>query len=279
VRVLAGMLLDTVAAAAPTGVASAAVVAAPLQPSPNPDADASEPAAARTPGAASRARDVEQRRARDRADEQQRAPGGRAAGPGPGCRSQEGGTTRGGGAARAGRVGWTQPSHQDGHHPIEHRRSCYRRSADEAGRPSQGPLTLGALDSYLSDTWLSIIDGTAQLSAAVVLTPRTTLDVGGEAKTLKLAGGTTLPEAASIYTGSGGLILNGVTVTSSDQTFEQAQPPSAGRPFIVVATGGRLEATDSRSATSAPAHQCGRPARRTVQHRQRRLPGPHLLAA
>ena len=68
-----------------------------------------------------------------------------------------------------------------------------------------GTLTLTGLDRYLPRDWLSITAGTAKLSAALVLTPAVTLDVGAPVTTLQLAGGATAPEAASISTGSGGL--------------------------------------------------------------------------
>ena len=109
-----------------------------------------------------------------------------------------------------------------------------------------GEVTLPVLDRYLPPSWLSITDGTARLAAALVLTPGVTLEVGGPAvTTLTLAGGATLPEAASLYTGGGRLMLHGVTVTSSDRAFHGVLPPAAGRPFIVVSSGGRLEATDT----------------------------------
>jgi hypothetical protein len=109
----------------------------------------------------------------------------------------------------------------------------------------QGDLTIAGLSRYLPGSWLSITGDTARLTAAVVLTPRVTLDIGGEVKTLELAGGATLPEAASIHTGSGRLMVHGVTITSSDRTFRQLMSPSPGRPFIVVSPGGRLDAADA----------------------------------
>ena len=106
-----------------------------------------------------------------------------------------------------------------------------------------GPLSLTTLSRYLPREWLAIDGGTATLSAAVVLTPQVVFDVGGEVTTLRLRGGPTLPQAASIYTGSGRLVLNGVTVTSADEAG-QPLPATPGRPSIVVTSGGRLEATD-----------------------------------
>jgi hypothetical protein len=107
-----------------------------------------------------------------------------------------------------------------------------------------GPLTLTTMSRYLPRSWLTIDGGTAVLSAAVVLTPRVVLDIGGDVGTVKLAGGATLPEAAALYTGSGRILLHGVTVTSADHASGQPVPAGPGRPFIVVSTGGRLDATD-----------------------------------
>jgi hypothetical protein len=63
-------------------------------------------------------------------------------------------------------------------------------------------VTLAELDRYLPASWLTISDGTATLSATVVLTRGTTFDVaGGDLRTLQLAGGATAADAASIHTG------------------------------------------------------------------------------
>jgi hypothetical protein len=108
-----------------------------------------------------------------------------------------------------------------------------------------GPLTLPRLARSVPASWLTITDGTARLGAAVVLTPGTTLEVGGDVTRLELAGGVGLPQAASLYTGSGRLVLRGVTVTSVDPASGAPLPATAGRPFVVVSPGGRLEAVDT----------------------------------
>ena len=107
-----------------------------------------------------------------------------------------------------------------------------------------GPLNLTTLSRYLPRSWLSIDGGTATLSAAVVLTPRVVLDVGGDVATVKLTGGATLSQAASIYTGSGRILLHGVTITSADPATGQPLAAGPGRPFVVVTSGGRLDASD-----------------------------------
>ena len=121
-----------------------------------------------------------------------------------------------------------------------------------------GTLTLTGLDRYLPRDWLSITAGTARLSAALVLTPAVTLDVGAPVTTLQLAGGATAPEAASISTGSGGLTLHGVTVTSVDRTSGQAMAPGPGRPFVLVSPGGRFTATDATLSDLGTAPRDGR---------------------
>ena len=106
-------------------------------------------------------------------------------------------------------------------------------------------LSLTTLGRYLPASWLTVDGGTARLAAAVVLTPRVTLDVGAPVTTLQLAGGAEPSAAASLHTGSGTLTLRGVTVTSVDRDSGQVMTPGPGRPFVLVSPGGRLNATDS----------------------------------
>ena len=121
---------------------------------------------------------------------------------------------------------------------------------------SAGVLTPARLDGYVPSGWVTIADGATRLSAALRLSRGVVFDVGGDITTLQLAGGGSAPEAASIYTGSGRLTLHGVTVTSIDPGTGRPVAPGAGRPFIQVASGGRLEATDSTlSDLGTPATQ------------------------
>jgi hypothetical protein len=109
-----------------------------------------------------------------------------------------------------------------------------------------GAVTVNALDRALPSDWLATADGTATLSAAIVLTPGTALDVGDPIKRLELLGGATPQDAAAVYTGSGRVSLKGVTVTSADPATRQAvAPTSPGRPFFAVSARGRLDAVDS----------------------------------
>ncbi|GAA5161446.1 hypothetical protein GCM10023321_45680 [Pseudonocardia eucalypti] len=107
-----------------------------------------------------------------------------------------------------------------------------------------GVMTLGALNRLAPSGWVALAGDSARLSSAVVLGPGTALDLAG-VRTLRLDGGATLPEAASIYTGGGRLSARSVTVTSAVPGTENPMPPAAGRPFIVVTNGGRLDATDA----------------------------------
>jgi hypothetical protein len=111
---------------------------------------------------------------------------------------------------------------------------------------SGGALTLPTLQRFVPREWLRITDGTAELTAAIVLTPGQTLTLGnGDVRAVRLAGGPSPSDAASIYTGQGRLILRGVTVSSFDPASGQAMPVGRGRPFLVVSRGGHFEAVDS----------------------------------
>jgi hypothetical protein len=108
-----------------------------------------------------------------------------------------------------------------------------------------GPLTVPSLDRYLPGDWLTVADGTATLSATLMLSQGVKFDVGGPVTTLRLVGGATAPEAASVYTGGGAIDLTGVTVTSLDPASGQPMAPGNGRPFVVVSKAGSLTATDA----------------------------------
>ena len=112
-----------------------------------------------------------------------------------------------------------------------------------APRPA-GVLTLAALDGVVPGPWVTIDTDVARLSATLVLTTGVVMDVGGDVRTLELTGGATAPEAASIYTGSGRLVLHELTVTSRDPNSDRAVPPAAGRPVVEASSGGQLLATD-----------------------------------
>jgi hypothetical protein len=111
----------------------------------------------------------------------------------------------------------------------------------------RGAMTLATLDQALPSSWLTVTDGTAVLGAAVVLTRGASLEIaGGDVRTLALQGGPTPQDAASLYTGGGEVALKDVAITSVDAASGQPLPPTAaGRPFLVVSEGGRLDAVDS----------------------------------
>lgn len=106
-------------------------------------------------------------------------------------------------------------------------------------------ITLGSLAAYVPSTWLSIDGSTARLSAALVLSTGVTLNVGAPVSTLNLVGGATPSVAASVFTGSGSLVLRGVKITSADPVTGAPMPVGPGRPYILVSGGGRLNASDS----------------------------------
>lgn len=112
-----------------------------------------------------------------------------------------------------------------------------------APRPA-GVLTPAALDGLVPGPWVTIDTDVARLTATLVLTTGVVVDVGGDVRTLELTGGATAPEAASIYTGSGRLVLHDLTVTSRDPNSDQAVAPAAGRPVVEASSGGQLLATD-----------------------------------
>ena len=110
---------------------------------------------------------------------------------------------------------------------------------------SGGALTLATLDRFVPTDWVVVSRDSADVSAAIVLGPGQRLTLGDAVKTVRLAGGPTAADAASLYTGSGRLILRGVTIGSFDASNQQPLPVGPGRPFIVVNGGGHIEATDA----------------------------------
>ena len=137
---------------------------------------------------------------------------------------------------------------------------------------------MSELDRYLPNNWLVIENGVAQLSAAVVLSPGVSMEIGGDVKEVKLAGGPKPSDAASIYTGSGKLRVHDVTISSYDPASSQPLPIRPGCPFVVVSSNGQMDAVDATFADLAPA-PARRPGRRAVRHQQLRLDGAHHPAA
>jgi hypothetical protein len=121
-------------------------------------------------------------------------------------------------------------------------------------------LNVSTLDRVAPADWLSVTDGVADLNAAVVLTRGMSLTIGGDVKEVRLVGGTSPEGAASIYTGSGRLVLRDVRIGSWDPQAGRPLPAGPGRPFI-VASAGRLDATDSTISDlgTAPSDPAPRP--------------------
>jgi hypothetical protein len=112
-----------------------------------------------------------------------------------------------------------------------------------------GPVNITDLDRALPANWLTVTDGTATLSATVVLVRNVQLELGGPGSTLhtlQLAGGATPADAASIHTGGGRVAITGITVASVDPATGQPLPATAaGRPSLVASNGGRLDVVDA----------------------------------
>jgi parallel beta helix pectate lyase-like protein len=163
-------------------------------------------------------------------------------------------------AARAARRAalWADAAHKARRawetHDKPHRMAVVRADRIEVvteGRLSRqvtraGPVTIAELDRALPGSWVEVIHGTALLGASVVITPGATFEVGAGIHTLKLLGGPSPQDAASIHTGGGSVALRNVSVTSADPVTLQPLPPTApGRPNIVVSPRGRLDAIDA----------------------------------
>ena len=111
---------------------------------------------------------------------------------------------------------------------------------------SGGAVTAASLDAAVPADWITVDQGTVKLAATVVLSPGVNLDLGGAGvATVQLTGGPTPADAAAIYTGSGRLNVHDVTVTSIDPATGQPMTAGPGRPFVHVATGGQLAATNA----------------------------------
>jgi hypothetical protein len=122
------------------------------------------------------------------------------------------------------------------------------RITRQVGRAG-GPVSITNLDRALPASWLTVTDGTAVLSATVVLVQGVELELGGPGstlRTLQLAAGATPADAASIHTGGGRVAVTGITVTSVDPATGQPVPATAaGRPSLIASGGGRLDVVDS----------------------------------
>ena len=124
----------------------------------------------------------------------------------------------------------------------------------------QSTVTISELDRYLPTNWLTVADGTATLSAAVVLSPGVVMEIGGDVKEVKLTGGDKPSQASSIYSGSGKLRVHDVTIGSVDPGSGQPLAVSPGRPFIVVSSNGQLDMANATiNDLGTPADAADRP--------------------
>jgi hypothetical protein len=115
------------------------------------------------------------------------------------------------------------------------------RQTSRAVRPA-GPLTVAALAKYLPAGWLNLPgNGSATLSASIVLTAGTLLDNGPDVRVLNLASGANSNTAAAIWVGRATLNLHGLTIN----TVDPPAGPTAQRGFLVAGSGGTLNIADA----------------------------------
>ncbi|HEX4247688.1 MAG TPA: right-handed parallel beta-helix repeat-containing protein [Pseudonocardia sp.] len=108
-----------------------------------------------------------------------------------------------------------------------------------------GPLTLAGLARFLPPGWLALPgDGSAQLTASIVLTAGTLLDNGPEVHVLNLASGANSNTAAGLWVGRATLNLHGLTVNAVDPPAG-TPAATAQRGFLVAGAGGTLNIADA----------------------------------
>ncbi|HEX4360466.1 MAG TPA: right-handed parallel beta-helix repeat-containing protein [Pseudonocardia sp.] len=114
-------------------------------------------------------------------------------------------------------------------------------------RAAGAPLSWRSLARYLPPGWLTLNnDGTALLSAALMLTPGTVLDSGTDIRILRLAGGPLPGAAASIWLSHAQLRLHNIEITSVDAATQGPLADTAeGRPFLVAGAGATLTIADA----------------------------------
>jgi len=137
------------------------------------------------------------------------------------------------------------------------------------GRPS-GSLTMQWLAHEIvsrrgvarPSRWISHNStGTIRLSAALLLSAGTSLEVGPATPRLLLMGGADPASASWIRAGRARLTFSGVSVTSWDPAAGRPVPPRhVGRPYVYVGAGGRLDVIDSTLSNlgrSGPSRDAG----------------------
>jgi hypothetical protein len=139
-----------------------------------------------------------------------------------------------------------------------------------------GIVTVPWLALVLGSQWISMPQpGTAVLSAALLLTAGTRMQVGPDVRRLFLTGGTTAASASWIRCERASLTISGVALSSLNAGDEAGWPPvpvsSAGRPYLYAAAGARLDVTGSTvsdlgqpPSSSARATRTGSPAARVI---------------
>jgi hypothetical protein len=106
-----------------------------------------------------------------------------------------------------------------------------------------GALNLRALDRMLPADWITVDGDTTTVNTSIVLTPGVNLEII-DIPTVRLTGGPEPADSSSIYTGTGRLTLRNTTLAGVDGGGQPLAFDAAGRPFINVSGGGKLDATD-----------------------------------
>ena len=148
-----------------------------------------------------------------------------------------------------------------------------------------GTVTIPSLASALGGAaWISMPSpNTAVLSAALLLSPGTSMQVGPDVRRLLLSGGMTRASASWIRCEHASLTISGVAVDSLRMGNAAGWPPVpaswAGRPYVYAAAGARLDVLGS---TLSDLGEPGSPRRASPPGsamKARSLPAPWVAAA
>jgi len=153
-------------------------------------------------------------------------------------------------AARTATAGWNRAGRPDRLIIVRSRNVdlvTHGQLTSRIARSAGVALSWRSLARYLPPGWLTLNDdGTALLSAALVLTPGTVLDSGTEIRILRLAGGQLPGAAASIWLSHAQLRLHNIEITSVDAATQGPLPDTAqGRPFLIAGAGATLTIADA----------------------------------
>jgi hypothetical protein len=117
-------------------------------------------------------------------------------------------------------------------------------------RRAGGTVTVTRLAVLLGSRWISMpAPGTAVLSAALLLSPGTRMQVGPDVRRLYLTGGKAVTSASWIRCEQASLTIRGVALSSLQAGDGAGGPPVPmgwqGRPYVYAAGGARLDVSGS----------------------------------